>query len=73
MVAKMTGQPVLAASGVKDSRVKSLRQYTRAPFVTDEGRIIIEVRNSSVHEDGYRYGDVYFRWEPKNTTEKESK
>ena len=69
VLAKLAGAPVLAAEHVRDSRVKSVRQYTRPPFVTDEGKIIIEMRNSKV-EDGVRYGDVYFRWEP-TTTKKE--
>lgn len=70
-LARLSGQPVLAAEHVRNTRIKSVRQYTRPPFVTDEGRIVIEMRNSSIDEkDGERYGDVYFTWEP---TKKESK
>lgn len=57
-------EAVLAATHVPESRVKSVRGYTRAPFVQDNGRIIIAVRNSTVEADGIRYGDVYFQWEP---------
>lgn len=72
LVAKMTGQPVLARTKAPESNIKSVRGYKRAPFVTDEGRILVEVRNSSIHEDGKRYGDVYFTWIP-TTPAKESK
>ena len=71
-LAKLSGQPVLAAEDVRNSRVKSVRMYKRPPFVTAEGRIIIKLRNSQVKADGERYGDVYFEWEPTTTT-KESK
>ena len=64
------GKPVLAAEHVRDSRVKSVRGYRRAPFVSAEGRIIINVRNSAIEEDGVRYGDVFFTWEPKETKQK---
>jgi hypothetical protein len=62
------GDAVLAASHVPESRVKSVRGYTRHPFVQDIGHIVVAVRNSTVEPDGIRYGDVYFQWEP---TEKE--
>jgi hypothetical protein len=54
---------VLAAEHVPESRVKSLRAYTRSPFIQKHGRIIIAVRNSAVEADGIRYGDVYFQWQ----------
>lgn len=66
-LAKMTGKPVLAATHLRNSRVKSVRQYTRPPFVTDEGRIVVELRNSRREADGERWGDVYLRWEPTTT------
>lgn len=70
-LARTSGQPVLAAKHVRNSRIKSLRQSTRSPFVTDEGRIIVTMRNSTVDPvDGERYGDVYMTWEP---TKKASK
>jgi hypothetical protein len=56
------GDAVLAAEHVRESRVKSLRQYTRYPFVQQHGHITVAVRNSSVEADGIRYGDVYFIW-----------
>ena len=62
-------EAVLAASHVPESRVKSLRGYTRHPFIQDNGRIIIAVRNSTVEADGIRYGDVYFQWESRESTE----
>lgn len=61
---------VLAASHVPESRVKSLRGYTRSPFIQDTGRIIIAVRDSTVEADGIRYGDVYFQWESRESIEK---
>lgn len=74
LLAKMTGQPVLAATDIRNTRVKAVRQYTRAPFITPEGRIVVELRNSHINpDDGERYGDVYFTWEPTPTTPKESK
>lgn len=56
-------EAVLAATHVPESRVKSVRGYTRAPFITEHGRIVIAVRNSHVEADGIRYGDVYFLYE----------
>lgn len=72
-VAKLTGKPVLVGEHMPLSRISSIRQYKKAPFVTDEGRIIIQMRNSSV-EDGKRYGDLYFEWESNSadTTNKEN-
>ena len=63
MLAKLSGQPVLAATHVKDTMIKSVRQYNRPPFVEDDGRIIVEMRNSKTDSSGVRYGDVYLRWE----------
>jgi hypothetical protein len=54
---------VLAAEHVPESRVKSLRAYTRYPFIQERGRIRVVVRNSTVEADGIRYGDVYFQWQ----------
>lgn len=59
---KHPGEAVLAAQHVPDSRVKSLRGYTRAPFIQERGRIVVSVRNSAVEADGIRYGDVYLSW-----------
>lgn len=73
VLAKMTGQPVLCAKDLKNTRIKSVRQYRRPPFVTDEGRIIVEMRNSRVKRDGQRYGDVYLRWAPNTTPTEETK
>lgn len=60
-IAKMTGQPVLAGHNVRESQVKSMRQYTRPPFIQEDGHVVIALRNSKV-ESGVRTGDVYFEW-----------
>ena len=62
-VARMTGKPVLAGSNIRETTVKSMRLYTRHPFVQDEGRVKIALRNSYI-KDGVRLGDVYFEWVP---------
>jgi hypothetical protein len=59
------GKTVLAGKHVRDSLVKSVRKRNRPPFVTSEGEIIINLRNSTIEADGVRYGDVYFSWKPK--------
>lgn len=69
-LAKMSGQPVLAGEHIRNSLVKSLRQYDRPPFVTDEGHIEINLRNSSIDEQGVRHGDVYMQWVPNQKEEK---
>jgi hypothetical protein len=56
-------EAVLAAEHVPESRVKSVRGYTRSPFHTATGHIAVAVRNSTVEADGIRYGDVYFTWQ----------
>lgn len=69
-LARLVKQPVLVGSNIRNTQVKSLRQYDRDPFVTDEGRISIMLRNSSISpKDGKRYGDVYFEWVPTTTTD----
>jgi hypothetical protein len=50
------------------SKINALRQYTVPPFVTDEGRIEVRMRNS-FEKDGKRYGDCYIRWVPTNVEE----
>lgn len=71
-MARMTGQPVLAGVNIRNSTVKSLRQTTRPPFVTTEGRVVVTLRNSEVKNDGQRYGDVYFTWQPYEKPEESS-
>jgi hypothetical protein len=61
-LARLTGQPVLAAENVRDTHVKSLRQYTRSPFVDTTGYIAVHLRNSRLETDGHRYGDVFLQW-----------
>lgn len=62
-VAKFTKSPVLAGVNIRETQVKSLRQYTRYPFVQPDGRISIALRNSKV-KNGVRTGDVYMEWIP---------
>ena len=62
MVAQIAGKPVLAATNVTMSRIKSVRSYRRPPFLTDEGKIIINMRNSHQDKHGTTLGDVYFTW-----------
>ena len=64
LAAQHPDEAVLAANHVPESRVKSVRGYTRRPFVQDTGHIVVAVRNSTVEADGIRYGDVYFTWQP---------
>jgi hypothetical protein len=68
-VAKLAKSPVLAGSNIRETQVKSMRQYTRYPFVQEDGHVHIALRNSKI-ENGVRMGDVYFQWIP---NEKESK
>lgn len=55
---------VLAGEHVRMTTIKSVRAYTREPFVTSGGRIKVSMRNSVEETDGHRYGDVYFEWVP---------
>lgn len=72
-LARLSGQPVLAAQNVRNSRIKAVRQYTREPFITPEGRIVVQMRNSHVGDDGEYYADVYFTWKPNTPATEESK
>lgn len=63
LLARQTGQPVLAGRDIRNSTVKSIRQYDREPFVGENGYIAVRLRNSHIDpKDGQRYGDVYFEW-----------
>lgn len=62
--ARFTGQPILAGTNIRETQVKSLRYRTRPPFVTDDGHIEFKLRNSTIKDDGVRYGDVYMVWIP---------
>ncbi|MDR6416067.1 hypothetical protein [Pseudarthrobacter sulfonivorans] len=66
-LARESGLPVLAANHVRESRIKSVRQYDRPPFVCSDGRIKVHMRNSILEKDGERYGDVYFTWQDSGT------
>lgn len=62
------GKPVLAYEDVPLSRIASIRQRRRPPFVEESGHIIIAMRDS-YEADGTRYGNVFFTWTPATTTE----
>lgn len=68
-VAKLAKSPVLVGSNIRETQVKSMRQYTRAPFVQEDGHVHIALRNSVV-KDGVRMGDVYFEWIPNKKEDK---
>jgi hypothetical protein len=63
------GDAVLAASQVNRSRYETVRQFRRAPYYTDDGRIRVHLRNSTVGSDGQRCGDIWFVWEPYESEE----
>lgn len=68
---KHPGKAVLAYKDVPVSRIMSVRQRKRPPFVDASGHIKISMRDSYVNDaDGKRYGDVYFEWA---SAQKESK
>lgn len=67
-VAKLAKSPVLAGSNIRETQVKSMRLYTRPPFVQEDGRVKIALRNSRI-ENGVRIGDVYFEWVPNEKKE----
>lgn len=56
---------VLAGEAVPQSQINALRQYSVQPFVTDDGRIEVAMRNSFKGDDGKRYGDCWVHWVPK--------
>lgn len=58
------GMAVLAAEKVRVGQISSLRGYTRAPFHDETGDIQISMRDSYV-ENGVRWGNVWFVFEPK--------
>jgi len=60
---RIAPKSLLAAENVRYSLIKSVKQYTRAPFRTAQGYIQVNMRNSYV-EDGVRYGNVWFTWMP---------
>lgn len=75
-MARITGRPVLAAKNIRNSTVKSVRQYTRPAFRSAEGRIVVHLRDSYIGEDNERYGDVYLEWTPNTpapSTQQEAK
>jgi hypothetical protein len=67
-IAKLAKSPVLVASNIRETQVKSMRKYTRAPYVTSEGHVVIALRNSEI-KNGVRVGDVYFEWIPNQKEE----
>lgn len=67
-IAKLAKSPVLAGSNIRETQVKSMRLYTRPPFVQEDGHVKIALRNSRI-ENGVRIGDVYFQWVPNDKKE----
>lgn len=67
------GKAIKASDHIRVSRITSVRGYRRAPFITDEGQIKISMRGSAVEDDGHRYGQVWFTWEPKKKTIRKAK
>lgn len=67
-IAKLAKSPVLAGKNIRETQVKSMRLYTRHPFIQDDGRVKIALRNSRI-ENGVRLGDVYFVWVPNEKKE----
>lgn len=67
-IAKLAKSPVLAGSNIRETQVKSMRQYTRYPFVQEDGHVQIALRNSEI-KNGVRVGDVYFAWVPNQKKE----
>ena len=67
-IAKLAKSPVLAGKNIRETQVKSMRLYTRSPFVQSDGRVKIALRNSHI-ENGVRVGDVYFEWIPNEQKE----
>lgn len=55
------GQPVLALKQGRLSQAKSLRQRSGPPFVTPQGRIVINTRNREM-VDGVERVDIYLTW-----------
>lgn len=59
------GQAVRVGTNVPNLRVNAIRQYVRRPpYLTEEGRIEVSLRNSRVDADNIRRGEMYFTWHP---------
>lgn len=56
--------PFKVGERVSTSTYKNLKMRRTAPFLTEDGHIEVNMRNSAKGEDGRRYGDVYFTWIP---------
>lgn len=66
-------EAVEVATNLSVITINSVRQYVergRQPYVTGDGYIEVSCRDSKAHEDGKRYGTMYFRWIPNNTKRK---
>lgn len=59
------------ATDVSRKTYQALRTFRGEPFRSAEGEMQINMRNSTVHDDGIRRGDLYFTWIPTNNTESE--
>lgn len=59
---KRPGAWLFVEDDVPYSLIKSVQQYRRPPFRTDEGYVSVHMRNSHVDEQGVRRGEVHFVW-----------
>lgn len=58
------GEPLLVATNMRESLVKSARQRHRPPWIDSTGRIIVNARNGRRDENGVLFSDVYLTWTP---------
>jgi hypothetical protein len=72
IMAQHTGKPTRAGTNVPISKIKSVRTYRRPPFRTDEGHIIINMRNTHHDPDLGTVGDMYFTWAPNEQQKEEN-
>lgn len=56
------GMALKVAEDVPRNLYASIYSYTSAPYVTEEGHVQVNMRNSRKDPDGIRRGDLYFTW-----------
>lgn len=56
--------PLLVQEDARYNLYKSLKMRKNPPFVQDDGRIEVNIRDSYVNELGTRHGDIYVTWRP---------
>lgn len=61
-------RPLLVAEGEHERVAKRLRARVRPPFVQNDGRIVVSMRQTYVADDGRR-GDIYLMWVPNKKKE----